>query len=172
MYETRASLLRRYSEPVEQPPLWKMRRWQKVTLLPLSHYHSPLYSTTALLADWTNVNYIPHRPSPILRLPSSFIRCRIKNWSIRTRHIPSCHMLDLIYHNIICTVIQVFTTSDRIALKCLQRKLRLRKPIYLTEKYSNYTKKSNLFFVHLLCHSIYLSYVWAALWIGTNAAGH
>ena len=33
IYETRASLFRRYSEPVDPSPLWKMRRWQKVKLL-------------------------------------------------------------------------------------------------------------------------------------------
>ena len=33
VYETRASLLRRHSEPVEQPPLWKMKRWQQVSFL-------------------------------------------------------------------------------------------------------------------------------------------
>jgi hypothetical protein len=30
VYETRASLMRRYSEPVDPPPLWKMKRWQKI----------------------------------------------------------------------------------------------------------------------------------------------
>ena len=30
VYETRASLLRHYSEPVASPPLWKMGRWAEV----------------------------------------------------------------------------------------------------------------------------------------------
>lgn len=30
VYETRASLMRRYSEPVEPPPLWKMKRWEQI----------------------------------------------------------------------------------------------------------------------------------------------
>lgn len=30
VYETRASLLRRHSEPVDPPPYWKMKRWSKV----------------------------------------------------------------------------------------------------------------------------------------------
>ncbi len=30
VYETRASLMRRYSEPVDPPPLWKMSQWAKV----------------------------------------------------------------------------------------------------------------------------------------------
>ena len=30
IYETRASLIRRYSEPVDPTPLWKMKRWDKV----------------------------------------------------------------------------------------------------------------------------------------------
>ena len=31
VYETRATLLRRYSEPVEPPPYWKMKRWSRVS---------------------------------------------------------------------------------------------------------------------------------------------
>lgn len=31
VYETRATLLRRYSEPVEPPPYWKMKRWSAVS---------------------------------------------------------------------------------------------------------------------------------------------
>lgn len=30
IYETRTSLLRRYLEPVDPPPYWKMKRWSKV----------------------------------------------------------------------------------------------------------------------------------------------
>ena len=41
VYETRASLMRRYSEPVEPPPLWKMQRWSKVLLLYLAHPQFP-----------------------------------------------------------------------------------------------------------------------------------
>ena len=41
VYETRASLMRRYSEPVEPPPLWKMQRWSKVLLLGSSPVPSP-----------------------------------------------------------------------------------------------------------------------------------
>ena len=33
VYETRATLLRRYSEPVEPPPYWKMKRWRVVSLI-------------------------------------------------------------------------------------------------------------------------------------------
>ncbi len=32
VYETRASLLRRYSEPVDPPPQWKMDRWTSVRI--------------------------------------------------------------------------------------------------------------------------------------------
>ena len=38
VYETRASLMRRYSEPVEPPPLWKMKRWELVSLSLLRMY--------------------------------------------------------------------------------------------------------------------------------------
>ena len=31
VYETRASLLKRYPEPVDPPPYWKMSRFSKVT---------------------------------------------------------------------------------------------------------------------------------------------
>ena len=30
VFETRATLLRRFSEPVEPAPLWKMKRWSQV----------------------------------------------------------------------------------------------------------------------------------------------
>lgn len=33
VYETRATLLRRFSEPVEPPPYWKMKRWEKVSVV-------------------------------------------------------------------------------------------------------------------------------------------
>ena len=33
VYETRASLLRRYSEPVDPPPLWKIKRFTTVSNL-------------------------------------------------------------------------------------------------------------------------------------------
>lgn len=33
VYETRATLLRRFSEPVEPPPYWKMKRWTDVSKL-------------------------------------------------------------------------------------------------------------------------------------------
>ena len=36
VYETRASLLRRYSEPVDPPPLWKIKRFNTVSNLSVS----------------------------------------------------------------------------------------------------------------------------------------
>lgn len=33
VYETRSTLLRRFSEPVEPPPHWKMKRWSEVSEL-------------------------------------------------------------------------------------------------------------------------------------------
>jgi len=33
VYETRASLLRKYSEPVDPPPYWKISRFTKVRIL-------------------------------------------------------------------------------------------------------------------------------------------
>lgn len=39
VYETRATLLRRFSEPVDPPPHWKMKRWTVVShnLVPLQY---------------------------------------------------------------------------------------------------------------------------------------
>ena len=38
VYETRTSLLRRYSEPVDPPPQWKMSRWRNViTIIAQGH---------------------------------------------------------------------------------------------------------------------------------------
>ena len=43
VYETRASLMRRYSEPVDSPPLWKMKRWQKVRHCSLQNPQCSIY---------------------------------------------------------------------------------------------------------------------------------
>lgn len=42
VYETRATLLRRFSEPVEPPPYWKMKRWANVSVLIISHHRTGL----------------------------------------------------------------------------------------------------------------------------------
>ena len=89
VYETRASLMRRYSEPVDPPPLWKMKRWQQVRGNSLFDSNFSI----AFFSDWTDADYIQNGRGEICCLPSPRIRRCFENWCVWTRHIPGCQML-------------------------------------------------------------------------------
>ena len=70
VYETRASLMRRYSEPVDPPPLWKMKRWQKVYNKRHSTIKEIFIFLYFFLQDWSNVDDISNGRGQIYCLPS------------------------------------------------------------------------------------------------------